>query len=67
MLNYLVGVEVHHYYCSPLHAHNGDEKKKVHNNKYLEVSMKKIVEKKTLIPYTHVAQPTFENGDAWVV
>jgi hypothetical protein len=29
--------------------------------------MKKIVEKKTLISLIHVAQPTLENGGAWVL
>ncbi len=43
-------MEVHHYYCSPLHAHNGDEKKGFINNKYLEASMKKKCGKNSLDP-----------------
>jgi hypothetical protein len=56
-------ITIAHHYMHTMEM----KKKRFINNKYLEVSMKKIVEIKTLIPYTHVAQPTFENGDAWLV
>jgi len=36
-------------------------------NKTMEVILRKSVEKATLILLTHVAQPAFENGGAWVV
>jgi hypothetical protein len=38
-------VEVIHNYCLPLHAHNGDEKRKFINNKVMEAIVKKSVEK----------------------
>jgi hypothetical protein len=63
----LVGVEVNHDCCLPLHAHNGDEKIKLINNKVMEAIVKKSVEKEVLILVTHIAQPTFENGGAWVM
>jgi len=43
------------------------KKQKFIKNKLLEVIVKKCVEKVTLILFTHVAQPTFENSGAWVV
>ncbi len=63
----MVGVEVNHNHCPPLHVHNGNEKKWFINNKVVEAIMKKFVEKATLILLTHVTQPTLENGGAWVV
>jgi hypothetical protein len=63
----LVGVEVNPNYCLPLHAHNGNEKRKFINNKVVEAIVRKSVETKAFILLTHVAQPTFENGGAWVV
>jgi hypothetical protein len=63
----LVGVEVNHNQCPPLHVHNANEKKWFINNKVVEAIMKKIVETSTLILLTHVTQPTLENGGAWVV
>jgi hypothetical protein len=63
----LVGVEVNHDHCPPLHAHNGNEKKMVHKKKVLETIVRKNVEKVTLILFIHVVQPTLENSGAWVV
>jgi hypothetical protein len=39
----------------PLHAHNGDENKKIISNKVMEDIMRKSVEKTSLILFTHVA------------
>jgi hypothetical protein len=45
----LVGVEVNHDHCPPLHAHNGNEKEKGFiKNKVLETIVRKNVEKVTL-------------------
>ncbi len=57
-------MEVNRDHCLPLHAHNGNEKKWFIKNKVLETIVRKSVEKVTLILFTHVAQPTFDNSGA---
>jgi hypothetical protein len=56
----LVGVAINNNHCTPLHAHIGNEK-----NNVREAIITQSVEKATLIPLTHVYQPTFESDGAW--
>jgi hypothetical protein len=58
-------INKNHY--TPLHAHIGNEKKGFIKNKVMEAIITGNVEKATLIPFTHVYQPTFENDGVWGV
>ncbi len=63
----MVGVEVNHDIA--YHYMHTTEMKKIRfiKNNVLETIVKKSVEKVTLILFTNVVQPTFENNGAWVV
>jgi hypothetical protein len=63
----LVGVVINNNHCTPLHAHIGNEKRGFIKNKVMEVIITRNVEKATLIPLTHVYQPTLESDGAWGV
>jgi len=57
----LVNIDANHNKSTTLHAHNG-KKRFVSKNKVVEHIIKASIENATLIPPTHVLQPTFE-GD----
>ncbi len=63
----MVDVVINNNHCTPLHAHIGNEKKKIIKNKVVEAIVTRSVEKVAFIPFAHVYQPTLESDGAWGV
>jgi hypothetical protein len=67
VLDRLVSVTINNNHSTPLHAHIGNEKKGFIKKKVMEAIITWSVENATLIPLTHVYEPTFESDGAWGV